>query len=415
MSYRIADLFCGAGGTSTGAIEALEALGYRPELTAVNHWPRAIETHTANHPGARHLCACLDSLNPQEVFPDRKLNLLWASPSCVMFSTARVASVPLDDGIRASPWCVVRWADSLRPDLFMVENVPAFRNWGPLDAKGRPIKKRKGETFRAWKVALESLGYKVDHRVFCAADFGDPTTRERVFIQGQRGNRKITWPTQTHAEDPGLFSNLKPWVPASSFIDMDIPMRSIFGRKKPLSPNTLRRIAEGLEKFGGATIIAMEHGGRALPVSKPLPTVTTAKGGAFGLAYLLPQGGGGSLRPITKPAPTVAAAGAIRLIVEYYGNGRAHSIDRPLPTVTTRDRFALIKAEGGDVLFRMVRPRELAAAQGFRSDYKFTGTVQEITKQIGNAVPRNLARALVLAAVGQESDIRKWVLDVEGQ
>lgn len=405
MSYRVADLFCGAGGTSTGALEALEALGHKPELTAVNHWPRAIETHSANHPGARHLCACLDSLNPREVFPDRGLNLLWGSPSCVMFSSARDSSIPLDDGIRASPWCLVRWADSLNPDSIMVENVPGFKNWGPLDSKGRPIKKRRGETFRAWITALESLGYKVDWRIFCAADYGDPTSRKRIFIQCQRGKRRITWPEPTHAEEPDLFGTRKPWIPAESFIDLKLPMASIFGRKKALSKNTLRRIAEGLEKFGGATIIAMEHGGRALPLSKPLPTVTTAKGGAFGLAYLLPQGGDGSLRPITKPCPTVAAAGAIRLIVEYYGNGRAHSIKRPLPTVTTRDRFALIQASGGDVLFRMLKPRELAAAQGFRPDYKFTGNQEEITKQIGNAVPRNLARALVLAAVGQDSDV----------
>lgn len=392
-------------------MEALQALGHRPELTAVNHWPRAIETHSANHPEARHLCACLDSLNPREVYPDADLDMLWASPSCVMFSTARSADAPLDDGIRASPWCVVRWADSLKPSTIMIENVPAFKNWGPLiqrgKRKGRPDPKRKGETFNAWIAALQSLGYKVEWRVLNAADFGDPTTRRRIFIQCQRGSRRIVWPKPTHTEQPEPDANLKRWVPAESFIDWAHPMASIFNRRKSLSKNTLRRIAEGLEKFGGVTLIAMEHGGRAIPVTQPLPTVTTAKGGAFGLAYLLPQGGGGSLRPISKPAPTVAADGAIRLIVEYYGNGRAHSIAKPLPTVTTRDRFALIKAEGGDVLFRMLKPRELAAAQGFRPDYKFTGKQEEITKQIGNAVPRNLARALVLAAVGQSSNVAK--------
>jgi site-specific DNA-cytosine methylase len=52
---HIADLFCGAGGTSTGAIQAAERLGYSLRLTAVNHWERAVETHSANHPSARHL------------------------------------------------------------------------------------------------------------------------------------------------------------------------------------------------------------------------------------------------------------------------------------------------------------------------------------------------------------------------
>jgi hypothetical protein len=63
----------------------------------------------------------------------------------------------------------------------------------------------------------------------------------------------------------------------------------------------------------------------------------------------------------------VATRGAISLIVEYYGTGGAQPITRPLPTVTTRDRFALIRAQGGDVLFRMLKPRELAGAQGFRT------------------------------------------------
>lgn len=149
----------------------------------------------------------------------------------------------------------------------------------------------------------------------------------------------------------------------------------------------------------------MEHGGRHLPVSRPLPTITTAKGGAFGVAYILPQQSGGKLRPVSEPAPTISTAGALSLIVEYYGNGKARAVTEPLPTVTTVDRFALIQQQGGDVLFRMLRWHELAAAQGFRADYKFTGSQREITKQIGNAVPRRLARALCLAVLGQQSDI----------
>ena len=58
------------------------------------------------------------------------------------------------------------------------------------------------------------------------------------------------------------------------------------------------------------------------------------------------------------------------------------------------------------MLFRMLRWPELARAQGFLPGYRFTGNVQEITKQIGNAVPRRLARALVAAAIRQDPDVR---------
>ncbi len=56
-----------------------------------------------------------------------------------------------------------------------------------------------------------------------------------------------------------------------------------------------------------------------------------------------------------------------------------------------------------DIRFRMLKPHELAAAQGFPKDYKFTGNTTEVVKQIGNAVPKNLAKALVRAALTQSS------------
>lgn len=410
-TINIADLFCGAGGTSTGACEAIHALGHQSRLTAINHWDRAIATHTANHPGARHLCVSLDNVNPRDLFREGELDILWGSPECTHHSVAR-GGKPISDQSRATAWCMVRWAEAARPGIILVENVPEFEGWGAIGANGRPMKSKKGATFLAWVAALESLGYTVDWRVLCAADYGDPTTRSRLFVQAVRGRRRIVWPEPTHspAGDVDMFGRRQPWRGADRHvIDWNIHGKSIFTRARPLAPKTMQRIREGLEEHGGATIIAMEHGGRTLPISNPLPTVTCARGGAFGLAYLLPQHGGGKLRPADQPAPTVATGGAIALILEYYGNGQARPVTEPLPTVTTVDRFALIQAHGGDVLFRMLRPHELAAAQGFRHDYKFTGTQREVTKQIGNAVPRRLARALVLAALGQTSDISSLV------
>jgi len=388
IAFPLADLFCGAGGTSTGACEAVAALGYRPELTACNHWPVAVATHAKNHPEARHLCASLDTLNPRELFKPGELKLLWASPECTNHSRARRGK-HINEQSRATAWCVTRWADALLPDTVLVENVPEFRSW---------------PSFAAWVACLESFGYRVDHRILVAADYGDPTTRRRLFVQAVRGKRRIVWPTATHAKHADLFDR-KPWVSASEIIDWTLPAQAISSRKRPLAAKTMKRINDGLEKHGGAMLIAMEHGGRGLSLRDPMPTVTCAKGGAFGLAYLLPQHGGGALRPITEPAPTVACAGAIALIVEYYGTGGTRPVTEPLPTVTCRDRFALIQSRGGEVLFRMLKAKELAAAQGFRSDYQFTGNGSEITKQIGNAVPRHLARAIVAAAVSQDANV----------
>ena len=410
--FAIADLFCGAGGTSTGAVEAIRALGYAPQLTAINHWDVAIATHTANHPEARHLCTSIDDINPRSLYAEGELDLLWASPECTHHSTAR-GGRPIKDQSRATAHCVTRWAEALRPAVVLVENVPEFATWGPLGSNNRPLKSRKGETFNAWLGMLRSLGYMVDSRVLRAADYGDPTTRERLFIQAVRGRRKIVWPQPTHAkpaEDFFALDGRKPWVPIADVIDWADEGKSIFKRKRPLAKKTLARIRDGLEAHGGAAIIAMEHGGRTLPVTAPLPTIRCAKGGAFGLAYVLPQQSGGKLRPVNEPAPTISTKGALALIVEYYGNGKARPVSEPLPTVTCRDRFALIQQRGGDVLFRMLRWRELAGAQGFRSDYIFTGNQEQITAQIGNAVPRNLARALCLAVLAQSSDVQSLAM-----
>lgn len=413
MSYHIADLFCGAGGTSAGAVEAVEAMGKRTMLTAINHWPRAIETHTANHPDARHLCTGVDSVNPRDLFNEGQLDLLWASPECTHHSTAR-GGRPINDQSRATAWCVVRWAEALRPPVILIENVPEFATWGPIGSNNRPLASRKGETFRAWLAALESLGYKTDARLLCAADYGDPTTRTRLFVQAVRGRRKIVWPHATHSKEGDLLSTRRWKTAESDVIDWTIPAPPISGRKRPLAPRTMQRIREGLARYGGAPfLVAMEHGGRTIPASVPVPTITCAKGGAMGVAYLLPQHGGGALRPASMPAPTVATSGAIALVVEYYGNGQARPVTDPLPTVTCRDRFALIQADGKEIGFRMLQPHELAAAQGFPGGYQFTGTKTDQVKQIGNAVPRRLARALVGAVVSQNADVSHLVDEEE--
>src|SRR5690606_3148260 len=108
------------------------------------------------------------------------------SPECTHHSRAR-GSRPMNDQSRSTAHCVTRWAEALRPRWIRVENVKEFAEWGPLGYDGRPLKSRKGELFRAWVGMLEATGYKVEWRILCAADYGDPTTRERLVIQALRG------------------------------------------------------------------------------------------------------------------------------------------------------------------------------------------------------------------------------------
>lgn len=442
-----ADLFCGAGGTSTGLVNALVELGYSTDdinLLAINHWDVAIATHAENHPWAAHKCENLDNVNPRQIVPGGYLDLLVASPECTHHSRAR-GGRPINDQSRASAWHVLRWAEALYIKNILIENVPEFMTWGPVDRDGSPIQALRGKTFLAFVESLRSLGYNVDYRVLNAADYGDPTTRKRLFIMASRDNA-VCWPEPSHGKvSQDMFGKRKPWRSARDIIDWDLPSESIFSRKTPLKPNTMRRIMKGLEKFSGLPFIVQYHGGdhadnRSYPVSEPIPTVDTSNRyavcqpyivalnhgsdenrsyslsnpfptvtsvDAWGLVepYLVKMYGSSDAASIDAPLPTVTAQGqhlylAEPFIVSYYGTGGPKSIDEPLDTVTSKDRFGLVLPlkDGSqvcvDIRFRMLQPQELAAAMSFPKSYKFSGKRGDQVKQIGNAVPGNTAKAL---------------------
>ena len=489
------------------------SLSPHPQLSVIplwNHWPVAIETHKTNHPLVSHYCEDLNNVNPRKHFKENELHALWASPSCTSHSRA-AGNRPKDlDQTRTDPWCVVRWIHATHPLFLWVENTCEFIEWGPINSKGRPIESRKGETFHAWINALESHGYKAQWRILCAADFGDPTTRKRFFLEATRGNRKPVWPNPTHLNNPSseLFGrHLHPWVPAKDIIDWSLPGQSIFERKHPLKPKTLARIEAGLRKFGlspfflqpghsdrngeqgscrsttvdqplgtlpcsnrfaltqpfliqmrGTSDSQIKGSGRA--VSQPLGCVT-AKGVHFGLVepnllmheattnvrdisdptpaeagpiglvapYLIHvnhQGSPKRARSIHTPLPTICGnrseiAMCEPFLLKYFGTALTASVNDPLDTVTTKDRFGLVRPTivlnnqeyELDIRFRMLQPHELALAQGFRPTYQFAGTKTDIVRQIGNAVPRRLARAIMVAALTQDPDAPASLLEWE--
>lgn len=498
-----ADLFCGAGGTSTGLALACREAGYDLRLLAINHWQVAIDTHTHNHPYAQHRCESLDNVDPRKAVPGGRLNLLVASPECTHHSNAR-GGRPVCDQSRVSAWHILRWAEALYIESVLIENVREFRSWGPLGANGRPVKRLRGQLYIQFLNSLRALGYNVEDRVLNAADYGDPTTRERLFIIARRG-KPVVWPEPTHARIAGtdMFSRVaQPWRKAREIIDWGIPGGSIFARKRPLADKTVQRIIAGLKKFGGANaepfLVVLQNNRDARSLDKPLPSVLTS-GAHFGLCepFVLGQQSGATPRSVDQPLPTVATGGAISLVqpflmnidhhggngkqirpvdqpiptqttkartalvepflvavnhgedpaprgangrrtrsvdvplptvrtkrnmglvepflepflVKYNGTALAQSAEEPLDTVSCKDRFALVTTEAGqfyvDIRFRMLHPHELARAQGFSDDYKFSGNREEVVRQIGNAVPVNLAKALCAAILGQPATAGK--------
>jgi DNA (cytosine-5)-methyltransferase 1 len=322
-TIKAADLFCGAGGASTGLVRACAALGLKLDLLAVNHWPIAVETHSANHPTVRHLCESVERIDPRVVVPGGRLHLLLAGPECTHFSTAR-GGRPVNPQSRASAWHILKWAQELYIDTILIENVPEFRTWGPIGADMKPLKSKRGETYRAFLTALQVArlprrGPHPQRRGLRGPDDAPAPLHHgapRAASGGGPGQSR-----RTARADSRRSMGARSAGAARDVIDWSISGKSIFHRKRPLKPATIARILAGLRKFGGPELqpflVLMEHGGRLGSVDRPLPTITTAKGGAIGVAqpFLVrfkgtsPSHLSASAKDVDAPVPTMTAEG----------------------------------------------------------------------------------------------------------
>lgn len=384
---RAADLFCGAGGSTLGAVQAGVDV-----VLAINHWPTAISSHRLNHPGVRHICAKVDDVDPRhDDLPD--FDILMASPECTGYSIAR-GGKPTSDQKRATPWCICRWMETRKPKWVVIENVREFKRWGPLDRNGRPLKARQGETYQAWLAVMRSLGYRVEERLLNAADFGAATKRIRLFIICRRGNRKIHWPEPSHVGR---------WRAAREIIDWAIPCPSIFGRKKWLSEKTLRRVKLGLPKFVEPYLVKLRGTSATSDVNQPAPTITA---GGKHLAVAVPfqfkamGRNPGATKSIDDPLPTVVAARENHAVVMPYmvanfgertgQEPRTMDVDNPLAAVTSRG--------AGQLIMPFLIPR-----QGFydcRKDKPAASIEQPLNTITANHVPAALAVPFIASCHG---------------
>ncbi len=353
----IVDAFAGGGGASVG-IEM--ALGRSVDI-AINHDPEAIRMHTVNHPNTLHLTEDIFKVDLQKYIKGHHVALMWASPDCTSHSKAK-GGKPRKRGLRILPWAVYKHAKEILPDVIIMENVEEIQQWGPLDPAGHPIPERKGEDYRKFITAMKSLGYEFDSRELIAADYGAPTTRKRWYAVFRRDERPIVWPEPTHSK--GGINGLKPWEPIYKYLDLGDLGKSIFGRKKPLANNTMRRIARGLEKFvfqnPDPFIVQVNHGGenfRGQGLDKPLPTLTSKHG--FGLVtpvvtpYMLRNNSGAPGSNVKEPMLTITTGGhhgmISPLLIQYHSETaknevRGQTVTTPIQTIDTSNRYGLVAA-----------------------------------------------------------------------
>lgn len=370
MKHRLLyiDLFCGAGGTSSGVEKAFANGEKCAEVIAcVNHDPNAIASHAANHPHTLHFTEDIRTLelSPLITHLENKkrenpgaLVVLWASLECTNFSRAK-GGQPRDADSRTLAEHLFRYIEALNPDYIQIENVEEFMCWGELDANGKPVSKDKGSSYLRWVRHVRQYGYDFDWRILNAADYGAYTSRKRFFGQFARHGLPIAFPVQTHArevEDNCLFKVYEKWKPVREVLDLEDEGSSIFEKKKPLCERTLERIYAGLVKFvaGGkkhyenylVRYNTVNPKDTVKSIEDPCGVVTTENRFAkVKVNFLSKQFSG---RPedknisIERPAGSITTVDHHAFITAYYGNGFNQTIEKPSPTVTTKERFGLV-------------------------------------------------------------------------
>ena len=366
------DLFCGAGGTSSGVEYArMDGRKCAKVIACVNHDRNAILSHQANHPHTLHFTEDIRTLELSPMvrhlqkmkaeYPKARV-VLWASLECTNFSKAK-GGQPRDADSRTLAEHLFRYIEALQPDYIQIENVEEFMCWGALDEYGKPVSKDKGSDYLRWVRNVCSYGYKFDWRILNAADFGAYTSRKRFFGQFARKWLPIAFPVQTYAkngDEGGLFKMYKKWKPVRAVLDLDDDGESIFAKKKPLCEKTLERIYAGLVKFvaGGkkqheAWILKYnsmnkDHSHNAPSIDEPCPTVACQNRlGLVKCQFLSKQFSGdpsGKNVCLEQPAGSITCKDHHAFVTAYYGNGFNSSIEDPSPTVTTSDRMALVTA-----------------------------------------------------------------------
>jgi DNA (cytosine-5)-methyltransferase 1 len=396
----VTDLFCGAGGSSSGLVEA----GYRVVIAA-NHWARAIESHQLNHPETDHSQADISQVDPR-YFP--RTDVLWASPECTNHSIAKGVkrqramnealfeldgTKPLVDDAanrsRATMWDVPRFAEVHQYRAIIIENVVDAYRW---------------VMFPAWLQAMELLGYA--HEIVYlnsmhaqAGGLPAPQSRDRMYIVFWRKDAKRrpslerwTRPMAVCTEHgevravqafkkaerwgryraqyvyrcPKCGRAIEPgWLPALSIIDWSLPAPRIGDREKPLAEKTRERIRRGIERYwaplvvkaAGNTYDGVTTGSGYLRVSEleaPMPVQTGSAEHGLALPPLVVNNVSGAdasrSSTVAEALPSIVAGGthaSLLIPVEGREGKVAASALDPMRTQSTRNETGLLVPAGG--------------------------------------------------------------------
>ncbi|MDR3062047.1 MAG: DNA cytosine methyltransferase [Dysgonamonadaceae bacterium] len=417
IMFLYIDLFCGAGGTSTGVeLSTLDIVHRKPlkfakVIACVNHDKNAIASHAANHPNARHYTEDIRTLDltdlvahvalMRQVYKNAKI-VLWISAECTSHSNAK-GGTSRDPDSRSLPEEMYRYIKAIDPDIIQVENVKEFLDWGPLIVKVVRDKKTKEELYcpldfkkekkkrgqkqiihirptwipdpkykktyyNRWIHEIQDYGYHYDYKLLNAADYSAHTRRIRYFGIFAKEQKYITFPTPTHSKDG---KKLPKWKSVKEVLYFTIEGESIFGRKKDLSEPTLTRIYSGLIKFvagGQKNFIQQRNSGnpnsKIVSINSPARTITSTGGNQelVSTKFLSVYNGNGQNQSLEQPSLAICCKDRFALIDprfimnNYSGGGQISDINHPSPTINTVPKQNLVNVRMIDQQYGQSKP-----------------------------------------------------------
>jgi len=360
MTYKILDLFSGAGGFSCG----FDRLDQFETVLATDFDAAALETFQANFPDAKVIHGDItDNKIKDQIINEAKtlgVNMVIGGPPCQGFSN-KGKKLGLKDPRNFLFQEFLHIVKNVKPDVFIMENVRTM-----VTAADRYF-------IKAIKKEFEDIGYIVNYDILSAYDFGVPQRRERAFVVGTT-NVVFNFGKIEHAKET--------YTVRDAISDLNY-LQS--GEGEPVSPY----------KLAPQTDYQREKRKNSKQLHNHVATRHTKE-----TLYKL------SLIPSEK--------GKEYLPEELRGNQKFKTTwsrlvwDEPSPTIDTRFETPSNGKNSHPDLDRAITPREAARIQSFPDDFVFYGNRTNINTQIGNAVPPKLAEAIGRALIKQRKNKRTY-------
>lgn len=344
--FRVLDLFCGAGGFSCG----LDQVKGFTTVAALDNDKQAINTFQKNFPDSSCVCGdiCDETIKNKivNICKEKHVNMIVGGPPCQGFSL-KGKNLGLED---SRNFLFLEYADivnKLKPEVFVIENVKNMISSG------------NGFFIKQIYEKFNAMGYTLNHGILNAYNFGVPQTRERTIIIGTLSPKGISIPNEYAKKR----TTVRDAISDLSFLES--------GEGSDISDYVTNPQTEYQKKLRSNMKILYNH------------KATNHSQLAIEKLKMIPPEGDKTSMP-----------------EELHGNQKFKTTwsrlvwDKPSPTIDTRFDTPSNGRNSHPYLNRSITPREAARIQSFPDSFVFYGSKVSVCRQIGNAVPPLLAKAI---------------------